>query len=76
MKSHSHLTVARHLREKIHPSVLVVTIRGGEQRGMCSATLRVVKDCQRSDWREMRIIKQRINNLEKSEREDFAKRDS
>ena len=48
MKNHSHLTVARHLREKIHPIVLVVTIRKGEERGMCSAAmrelLRIVKD--------------------------------
>ena len=29
--------VARHLREKIHASVLVVTIKEGEERGMCSA---------------------------------------
>ena len=27
LKNHSHLTVARHLREKTHPSMLVVTIR-------------------------------------------------
>ena len=33
MKNHSHLTVARHLREKIHPIVLVVTIREGEVKG-------------------------------------------
>ena len=48
VKNHSHLTVARHLREKIHPSVLVVTIMGGEERRMCSAALRqllrIVKD--------------------------------
>ena len=48
MKNHSHLTVARHLREKTHPSVLVVTIREGEERGICSAALRellrIVKD--------------------------------
>ena len=36
MKNHSHLTVARHLREKIHPIVLVVTIREGEEKGICS----------------------------------------
>ena len=40
LKNHSHLTVARHFREKIHPSLLVVTIREGEERGMCSAALR------------------------------------
>ena len=48
MKNHSHLTVVRHLREKIHPSVLVVTIRESEERGMCNAALRellsIVKD--------------------------------
>ena len=48
LKNHSHLTVARHLREKIHPIVLVVTIREGEERGICSAALRelfgIVKD--------------------------------
>ena len=48
MKNHSHLTVARHLREKTHPSVLVVTIREGEYRGICSAALRelwrIIKD--------------------------------
>ena len=42
MKNHSHLTVARHLREKIHPTELVVTIREGEGKGyvQCSAAMR------------------------------------
>ena len=40
LKNHRHLTVARHLREKTHTSMLVVTIREGEERGMCSAALR------------------------------------
>ena len=40
LKNHSHPTVARHLREKTHTSMLVVTIREGEERGMCSAALR------------------------------------
>ena len=48
LKNHSHLTVARYLREKTHPSMLVVTIREGEDQGLCSATLRelwrIVKD--------------------------------
>ena len=48
MKNHSHLRVARNLREKTHPSMLVVTIREGEERGICSAALRellrIVKD--------------------------------
>ena len=37
MKNHSHLTVARHLREKIHPFALVVKMLKGEEKGMCSA---------------------------------------
>ena len=32
LKNHSHLTVARHFREKTHPSMLVVTIREGEEQ--------------------------------------------
>ena len=40
MKNHSHLKIARRLREKIHPMMLIVTIRKGEDRGICSATLR------------------------------------
>ena len=31
LKNHSHLTVARHFREKTHSSMLVVTIREGEE---------------------------------------------
>ena len=48
MKNHSHLTVARRLREKIHPSMLVVTIKEDEEGGLCSTALRelwrIVKD--------------------------------
>ena len=42
VKNHSHLTVARHLREKIHPTELVVTIREGEGKGICSAAMREI----------------------------------
>ena len=49
LKTHS-LTVARRLHEKIHASMLVVTIREGEERGKCSAALKeVVQNCQRPD---------------------------
>ena len=48
LKNHRHLTVARHLSEKTHSSMLVVTIREGEDQGLCSAALRewwrIVKD--------------------------------
>ena len=36
----SHLTVAKRFREKIHSSILVVTIREGDERGICSAALK------------------------------------
>ena len=42
MKNHSQLIVARHLREKIRPIVLVLTIREGEEKGIYSAV--IVKD--------------------------------
>ena len=45
MKNHSHLTVARHLREKIHPIVLVVTIREGEEKRICRK-IRLDKNAQ------------------------------
>ena len=32
LKNHSHLTAARHLHEKTHPSLLVVTIRESEDQ--------------------------------------------
>ena len=48
MKNHSHLKIARRLRKKIHPTMLVVTIRRGEDRGICNETLRelwrIIKD--------------------------------
>ena len=34
------LAVARHLCERTHTSMLVVTIREGEGRGLCSTTLK------------------------------------
>ena len=41
------MTIARHLREKTHTSMLVVTIREGEERGICSAALKeLVENCQ------------------------------
>ena len=40
LKNHSHVTLARHVHEKTHPSMLVVTIREGEERGICSGGLK------------------------------------
>ena len=40
LKNRSHMTVARHLREKSHTSMLVVTLREGEDRGLCSVALK------------------------------------
>ena len=76
LKNHSHLTVARHLREKTHPSMLVVTIREGEERGMCSAALRelsrIVKDQIEGKRRGCHCVEQRVSNLEKRKRENCA----
>ena len=67
LKNHSRLKVARHLREKTHPSVLAVTIREGEERGMCSAALRellrIVKDQVWRTKRSHHCVEERINNL-------------
>ena len=56
VKNHSHLTGARHLREKTHPSMLVVTIREGEERGICSAA-----------WRESRLRNEAWLSLSRTE---------
>ena len=40
LKNHSHVTVARHLRERTHTSMSAVTLREGEERGICSAALK------------------------------------
>ena len=76
MKNHSHQTDARHLREKIHPIVLVVIFREGEEKGICSAVmrelLRIVND---QTWRRMRSshgAEQKVNNLERSDSENLA----
>ena len=48
LKNHSYLPVARHLREKTHSSMFVVTIREREERGICSTALKellkIIKD--------------------------------
>ena len=56
LKNHSHLTVARHLREKIHTSMLVVTIREGEERGMCNAALRELLRISKDQMGERSVV--------------------
>ena len=56
LKNHSHLPVARHLREKIHPSMLVVTIREGEERGMCNAALRELLRISKDQMGERSVV--------------------
>ena len=51
LKNHSYLMVARHLREKIQPSMLVVTIRG-----MCSAALRELLRVVRDQIEERSVV--------------------
>ena len=56
LKNHSHLTVARHLREETHPSMLVVTIREGEERGMCNAALRELLKISKDQVGERSVV--------------------
>ena len=56
LKNHSNLTVARNLREKIHPCMLVVTIREGEERGMCSAALRELLRISKNQMGERSVV--------------------
>ena len=56
LKNHSHLTVARHQREKIHASMLVVTIREGEERGMCNAALRELVRISKDQMGERSVV--------------------
>ena len=70
LKNHSHLTVASHLREKTHPSMLVVTIREGEERGICSAALRdllTVKDEIEERGVVIIVMNREVSNLEREQ---------
>ena len=50
LKNHSCMTVVRHFLEKTHSSMLVVPLREGEERGICSAALKeLLKNRQRSN---------------------------
>ena len=63
IKNHSHLTVARHLCEKTNPIVLVVAIREGEEKEICSAVmrelLRIVKDQIREECAVAMVLRRR-----------------
>ena len=56
LKKHSHLTVARHLREKTHTSMLVVTTREGEEPGICSAALKELLRIVKSQIEERCVV--------------------
>ena len=78
IKNHSHQTVARHLREKIHPIVLVVTIREDEEKGICSAAvralLRIVTDQVGEECAVSMVLSREVNNLEKSDCETLLRK--
>ena len=62
-----------------HTSVLVVTIGEDEQRGICSAALRElrnVKDQIQERGMVTICVEQRVSTLEKSKRENCATRES
>ena len=80
MKNHCHLTVARHFRETTHSSMLVVTTREGEERGIYNAALKellkVVKD--QIEERSAVVLawnkEQRVRNLERCNYESTVTR--
>ena len=72
-------SVARHPREKTHSSILILTIREVEERGVRSAALREllrsVKD-QLEERGVVMIVTHRVSNLEKCKPENCATRES
>ena len=62
LKNHSYLTVARHLREKTHTSMLVVTSREGEGRGTCSAALKEMLNIIKDRIEERSVVVLVLNN--------------
>ena len=65
MKNHSHMKIARRLRKKIHPKMLVVTIRRGEDRGICNETLRELWRIIKDQINEQTVA-QKLSNLEEN----------
>ena len=74
------MQIARHLREKVHPIVLVVTIREGwEKRNAQCSDERAFEDHRRSGWRRMRSFdgaEEKVNNLEKTDCENLAEEET
>ena len=56
LKNHSQLTVTRHLREKTHTSMLVVTVREGEERAICSAALKELLKTVKNQIEERSVV--------------------
>ena len=56
LKRRRHQTVARHLREKTHPRMLVVTLREGEKRGICSAALKQLVNITKDQVAEGSVV--------------------
>ena len=54
-KNHSLLTVARQVRAETHASMLVVTIREGEERDICSAALKELLNIIRDQIEERSV---------------------
>ena len=56
LKNHGHLPVARHHRAKTHAHFLVVTLREGEERGICSAALKELVEIIRDQAEERSVL--------------------
>ena len=63
LKDHGHLTIAKHLREiyiyiyiYIHPSLLIVTLRESEERGICSAASKELVNINEDQVQERSVV--------------------
>ena len=56
LKNHSHLTVAWHLREMTDPSLSIVTLREGEERGICCAALKELGNITNDQAEERSVV--------------------
>ena len=59
VKNQGHLTVAKHMREMIKPILFGVTLREGEERGICSissAASKILVDIIADQVQEQRVV--------------------
>ena len=56
MKNHGGITVARHMLQRTKPSLLVVTLREVDERGICSAATEKWVDITEDEFRAPCVV--------------------